>query len=276
MASPCEIHVETTDLAHANDLIHLGSSEAWRIEQKFSRYRDDNIIFRINHAHGEPVIVDPETASLLDFSAECYAISDGLFDVTSGILREAWHFDGSDRLPDVTKIKFLLSRIGWQKLSWEKPCLILPAQMELDFGGIGKEYAVDRVLSLLTAQTSCPVLVNFGGDLHASGPREGQQAWITGIENPADEQIPINMLELYQGALATSGDAFRYLEKDGVRYGHILNPMTGWPADNAPHSVTVAAQNCTQAGILATLAMLHGEEAEVFLESQQVRSWVYR
>ena len=148
--------------------------------------------------------------------------------------------------------------------------------MQLDFGGIGKEYAVDRTLGLLCERSDVPMLVNFGGDLHCSGPRSSQQPWMTGIENPSLAGGAMSTLQLYRGALATSGDAFRYLEKDGVRYSHILNPRTGWPVGDSPHSVTVAAENCTEAGILATLAMLHGSEAEQFLDSQQVKYWVFR
>ena len=276
MASPCEVLIETGDEALAGELIRLAADEAWRIEAKFSRDSDDNIMHRINNSRGAALEVDEETARLLDFAARCYELSDGLFDVTSGILRFAWHFDGSDRIPEQRLIDGLLERIGWPKLTWKAPSLTLPAGMQLDFGGIGKEYAVDRTLGLLRQECKLPLLVNFGGDLHCSGPRADGQPWTTGIENPVREGSALNTLQLFRGALATSGDAYRYLEKDGVRYGHVLNPKTGWPDPAAPRSVTVAAENCTDAGILATLAMLHGGDAEEFLESQQIRYWVFR
>jgi len=275
MASPCEILIETTDKKLAGEIIHLGAAEAWRIETKYSRYRTDNIIHRINTAHGQSITVDDETASLLDFASDCYQLSDGLFDITSGVLRRVWNFDGGDSLPPSADVEALLELVGWGKLHWENPVLTLAENMQLDFGGIGKEYAVDKVLVMLQQQTEQPVLVNLGGDLHTSGCRAGQKPWITGIENPLNPGGAYNTLQLYQGALATSGDVFRYLEKDGVRYSHILNPITGWPVANAPHSVTVAAENCTEAGILATLAMLQGDQAEAFLESQQVKHWIY-
>ena len=276
MASPCEVLLETDDVVAAEALVEIAAEEAWRIETKFSRYREDNIMHRINNLQGGSIEVDEETARLLDFSARCYAISDGLFDVTSGILRFAWHFDGGDRIPDQRLIEGLLGRIGWPRISWESPRLSVPKGMQLDFGGIGKEYAVDRTLGLLKDNTDVPALVNFGGDLHCSGPRQDQQPWTTGIENPLQQGDALNMLQLFQGALATSGDAFRYLEKDGVRYSHIINPKTGWPDLGSPHSVTVAAENCVEAGILSTLAMLHGEDAEEFLQTQQVKYWVFR
>lgn len=276
MASPCEVLIETQDKPLASKLTDIAATEAWRIECKFSRYKKENIIHRINNAMGKTIEVDEETSKLLNFSHQCYELSDGLFDITSGILRKAWTFDGSDHLPEQSQIDPLLELIGWQKLNWADPFLSMPSGMQIDFGGIGKEYAVDRVLGLLISQSSCPLLVNFGGDLHASGARSQQRPWITGIENPMQPGDACNTLELYQGALATSGDAFRFLEKDSIRYSHVLNPKTGWPATEAPHSITVAAENCTQAGILATLAMLQGRMAEAFLDSQQVKYWAYR
>jgi thiamine biosynthesis lipoprotein len=276
MASPCELLVETDDAELARDLVDLAATEAWRIEKKFSRYRQDNIIHQINNAQGNAVTVDDETAKLLDFSAHCYEISNGLFDVTSGILCKAWHFDRSDRLPEPVAVEQLLQHVGWHKLQWRNPQLIMPDGMQLDFGGIGKEYATDKVLGILMQHCVLPLLVNFGGDLHCSGPRRFQQPWSTGIENPLQKGHAVNTLQLYRGALATSGNTFRYLQKDGKRYSHILNPKTGWPDTESPRSVTVAAENCTEAGILATLAMLHGREAEQFLEAQQVRYWIFR
>jgi thiamine biosynthesis lipoprotein len=84
------------------------------------------------------------------------------------------------------------------------------------------------------------------------------------------------ILELERGALATSGDSRRFLIKDGVRYGHILNPRTGWPVANSPRSVTVAASSCTEAGLLSTLALLQGAGAKQYLEEQGVRYWLHQ
>ena len=200
-------------------------------------------------------------------------MSDGLFDVTSGVLRYAWKFDGSDRVPGPAAIERLLPLIGFSKLQWQSPHLVVPADMELDFGGIGKEYAVDRAYDLLAARETGPFMVNFGGDLRANrAPPSG--SWQIGVERPDSDREAALMLSLEHGAVATSGDSRRYLLKDGVRYGHILNPRTGWPVPGAPRSVTVAASSCTEAGLLSTLALLHGEEARTFLEEQGVRYWL--
>lgn len=275
MASPCEVLVDCDDQALALSICEAVMQEALRIEKKFSRYRDDNIIFRINNSKGNAVEVDEELARLLDFANQCYELSDGLFDITSGVLRKIWRFDGSNNIPARKQAKALLPLVGWKKVSWQAPVLILPAGMEIDLGGIGKEYAVDNAARIAKDIADVPVLVNFGGDLFASKPPRNKNHWQVGVEAIGGSSKNA-LIQLQQGALATSGDARRFLEKDGVRYSHVLNPVTGWPVSHAPHSVTVAAKTCIEAGFLSTLAMLKGKEAENFLKSQEVLHWVQR
>jgi FAD:protein FMN transferase len=170
MASPCEVLVVTDDARIALAVGQVAAQEALRIEAKFSRYRDDSVLAQLHRQQGRPVAVDAETALLIDFAAQCHALSGGMFDITSGVLRRAWKFDGSDKLPSADAVAALLPLVGFHRLTWERPMLTLPQGMELDFGGIGKEYAVDRVLALLCEQFDLPMLVNFGGDLCANRP----------------------------------------------------------------------------------------------------------
>ncbi len=293
MASPCEIIIDDPSEQLAHRLTGIAQQEALRIQNTFSRYQQNNIVWRINHAQGEVITVDDETALLLDFAELCHQLSDGLFDITSGVLRRAWTFDGSDKLPSQTQIDALLPLVGWKKILWKKPQLSIPIGMEIDFGGIGKEYAVDRVLQLLRHETHAPVLVNFGGDLAVSGARRQNQSWQVGIETPSTttntqvlsppeaathsgKKIAANILELSAGALATSGDSRRFLWRDGIRYSHILNPFTGYPVQDAPRSITVAGSNCVQAGMLATFGLLQGAAAEKFLHEQEAIFWCLR
>jgi len=284
MASPCELLIETTQARLAQQFTEVAQHEAKRIEHKFSRYRPDNIVHKINNANGATIKVDNETADLLDYAQQCYQLSEGFFDITSGVLREAWRFDCSDKIPSKQKVREVLKYVGWQKLHWSRPEITMPAKMQIDFGGIGKEYAVDRAALILKQTSKASILLNFGGDIIVTRPRKNGKGWHIGIENPSlvnttenrcinseGRKIAIQHLELAQGAVATSGDAQRYLLKDGIRYSHILDPHTGWPIQNAPHSVTVIADTCTDAGILATLAILHGAQAEAFLDTQEVR-----
>ncbi|HOY23116.1 MAG TPA: FAD:protein FMN transferase, partial [Cellvibrio sp.] len=246
MASTCEIIIDSSEQELAQKLTKIAQHETLRIQQKFSRYQKDNLLWQINHANGAVINIDSETAHLLDFADQCFQLSDGYFDITSGCLRRAWTFDGSDKLPSEESVNALLPFVGWKKVSWKKQRdensqLQMPAGMEIDFGGIGKEYAVDSVLRLLSAQTNTPILVNFGGDLAVTGARKNGAAWQVGIETlDADEHMnkqatkqADKILEISAGALATSGDSRRFLIANNQRYGHILNPFTGWPIMDA-------------------------------------------
>ncbi len=273
MASPCEVLMEVDSKKQAQTILQAVASEAFRVERKFSRYLSGNIIGQINSAKGRATEVDEETARLLDFADQLYLMSDGLFDITSGVLRQAWHFDGSDRLADEEAVKHLLKQVGWQRCQWNDRQLTLKPGMEIDLGGIGKEYAVDRCLQIVQNLTSESVLINFGGDLICSGKRRDQKFWSVGRLITGKEQA-VALFQLYKGAIATSGDANRYLLSKGKRYSHVLNPKTGWPVEGAPHTVSVASNTCVEAGMFSTLAMLQGNQAKTFLKHQGVAYWV--
>jgi len=283
MASPCEVLVETDSSILANKLGKAVADEVWRIEDKYSRYSSSSACGNINNSQGKPIAIDQETFLLLNFAEQCYQVSNGLFDITSGVLRKVWRFDGSDSLPTKKQVNTCLAYIGWQKVFYDQHHITLDKGMELDFGGIGKEYAVDKAIIIAKKITKLPVLVNLGGDLAATSPRNNNQAWQVGIEHPdffnkstGKHEIKTVIVSLLKGALATSGDANRFLLKEGKRYSHILNAQTGWPIENAPHSITVVAPQCIQAGILATLALMQGSKAEKFLTEQEIKHWAIR
>jgi len=276
MASPCELIVDSQSHIILNVAADIAYREALRIENTFSRYLDNNVIARINNANGEPVEVDDETANLLDFAHQCFEISDGLFDITSGVLRRAWRFDDKQQLPKKSDTDALLPLVGWQKVTWKRPSITLPTGMQLDFGGIGKEYAVDRTVNLIKNAIDCAFLVNYGGDLHASEAPSRGKPWSIGIEHYQHGGQAVSAIQLLRGALTTSGDTYRFIQKEGIRYGHVLHPATGWPVADAPHSVSVMSNTCTEAGILSTLAMLQGKNAEQFLRKQEVKFWCQR
>jgi thiamine biosynthesis lipoprotein len=275
MASPCEVLLDTPDLSQARRLGEIAATEAWRIERKYSRYRDDSVITRLNRSAGRPVALDQETALLLQFAARCHELSDGAFDITSGVLRRAWRFDGTGAVPEAAQVQALLRHVGFDRLVFSDGKLVVPQGMELDFGGIGKEYAVDRALALVAAEFDGAVLVNFGGDIAANqAPVDGP--WQVGVERPDAHGQARLLLDFSRGGLATSGDTHRFFEHSGKRYGHILDVRTGWPIQDAPRSVTVAAGSCVEAGMIATLAMLQGAGAEAFLAGQGVPNWCLR
>ena len=275
MASPCEVLIDCAPASLAQEVLDTVAAEAWRIERRFSRYRADSTVHRINESAGSEMVVDEESANLLDFAATLTRLSDGAFDITSGVLRKAWTFDGGKDVPSQAQIDALLESVGWHRVEWRRPVLRLRAGMQIDLGGIGKEYAVDAAATLvekIAPGLSC--LINFGGDVAVRNSRQDGKPWRVGIESCARMGTAQRVVQLSHGALATSGDSRRFVFRGGHRYSHILDARTGWPVRNAPHSITVAADTCTQAGTLTTLAMLQGKHAENMLQASGLQYWL--
>lgn len=264
-----EIQLFADSGADAQAAFDAAAAEVHRIESLWSRYRADSIVTRINEAAGRsPVTVDEETAALLDYAAAAWQESAGLFDITSGVLRRVWDFS-SRRIPSAAAVDACLPLVGWDKVIWRRPEIYLPLPgMQIDFGGLGKEYAADRAAGELL-RLGCSAMINLGGDIVASAPRPGDEPWQIGIRDPHAAGRLSGHLPLYSGALATSGDYERCIDVAGRRYGHILNPHTGWPVAGGPASVSVIAQNCLVAGTLATIAMLQGAAAKQWLEAAE-------
>ena len=265
MGSPCEVRVYGG--AEAEATLMAARAEVARLEVKYSRYRDDSLTARINQSAGDDtgVEVDAETAHLLDYADSCFRQSDGLFDITSGILRRAWNFK-SGKLPAQAELDALLPLVGWRQVRWRSPLVVLPKPgMQLDFGGYVKEYAVDRVAELCRARGAQHGLVDLGGDLAVIGPHPNGKPWRVGVRDPRDPEHALGSLPLGWGAIASSGDYERCMVVDGVRYGHILDPRTGWPVRGLA-SVTIAASHCLVAGTLTTIAMLKGERGAAWLD----------
>jgi thiamine biosynthesis lipoprotein len=265
MGTRCETQLYATQPEQAARVAAAVQADVERLEAQYSRYRDASLLARINRvaASGGRIEVDAETAHLLDYAATCYAESNGLFDITSGVLRRAWDFK-SPRLPDPHVLDGLLRHVGWQRLRWHKPVLEFPEPgLELDFGGIVKEYAADRAATLCRAHGVEHALINLGGDIRVAGPHPDGGPWRIGIRDPRDGGV-LQTLELYSGALASSGDYERCILIDGLRYGHILDPRTGWPVRHMA-AVSVVADFCVIAGSAATIGMLFGESGAQWL-----------
>lgn len=268
MGSPCEVKLYAPSRAAARRIAAAVMAEVERLERRYSRYRDDSFLAEINRvaAVGGRIAVDPETSGLLDYVATCHRESDGLFDITSGVLRQVWRFKQKS-LPDPAALAAVLGRVGWQRLRWRSPWLeFTVAGMELDFGGAVKEYAVDRAAALCWEAGVQHGLVNLGGDIKIIGPHPDGSPWSIAIRHPRDPTSSIRTLALRHGALASSGDYERCLVIDGVRYGHILNPKSGWPVRHLA-AVSVAADFCVVAGSASTIAMLKEEAGPSWLEA---------
>ena len=268
MGGPCRLRLEVEDEAQSRAAIEAAEVEVRRLEKKYSRYLDDSLTSRINRAAGtgEAVPVDAETAGLLDYADTVWRESDGLFDLTSGVLRKAWDFR-SGRLPQQEVIDALLPLVGWERVERNDTGVYLPDNgMELDFGGCVKEYAVDSAAAQLRGAGVQAALVDLAGDMAAVGTPAGSNGWPVGIRHPRGGDDALAGVTLPEGALASSGDYERCMVVDGRRYGHLLDPRTGWPVSGLI-AVSVLAPQCLVAGGSATVAMLKPvEEGLAWLE----------
>jgi thiamine biosynthesis lipoprotein len=262
MGGPCEVRLYAADAVHAETWAAAAKAEILRLEQRYSRYREDSLTTRVNRSAGDArgVEVDAESAGLLDYAQTAWAQSEGLFDITSGVLRRVWDFKAG-RIPAPEELAAILPLVGWDRLRWDKPRLVLPvAGMELDFGGYVKEYAADRAAQAARAAGARHGFVELAGDIALVGPHPDGAPWNIGIRHPRYPERAMASIPLASGAIASSGDYERYFELDGKRYCHVLNPKTGWPVQGLA-SVSVVAEQCLVAGTASTIAMLKGTQA---------------
>lgn len=276
MGTRCETQVYAANATDAARAAAAVQADVDRLEARYSRYRATSYLAQINRvaAAGGSISVDAETAHLLDYAATCHAESKGLFDITSGVLRRAWDFR-SGTLPDRRNVDALLQHVGWHRLRWHAPVLEFPEPgLELDFGGIVKEYAADRAATICREHGAPHALINLGGDIRGAGPHPDGSPWRIALRDPRRSGGVLRTLDLFAGALASSGDYERCIEIDGVRYGHILNPLTGWPVRHMA-AVSVAADFCVIAGSAATIAMLLEERGAEWLQQLGLpHAWV--
>jgi len=276
MGSPCEVKFYYKDKEGAKDVSKDVIDDVQRIENRYSRYRDDSVLSEINRVadKGGQIAVDEETAALLNYANTCYQQSGGLFDISSGILRRAWDFK-AQTIPKQSEIKRLLKSVGWRKVKLQvgRVSFSVP-NMQLDFGGIAKEYAVDRAATICWQRGVRHGLVNLGGDIKVIGPHADGKPWVVGVSHPRKSGELLTSINVYSGAVASSGDYERCIMINGKRYSHVLNPRTGWPVSGLA-SVTVNAEQCVIAGSACTITMLMESRGKAWIEKLGLRCiWV--
>ena len=267
MGSACEVVLAASSVHDAQRLAQMAIDEVLRIERKYSRYKTESLIANINQQAGlRPVVCDDETWALLQYASKLHEQSQGLFDITSGVFRQAWNFQ-VPAIPSADKLDALRAKVGWHKVVLKDQSIALPsAGMEIDLGGFGKEYAADRAAQVLQAQGVVSGYVNLAGDMRFLGPKPTGEPWMIGIQDPRHANQVVATLPITQGGLATSGDYERYFEVNGERYCHVLNPFTGQPV-KFWRSVSVTAPAAVVAGCTSTMTMLKEEEGLAFLQA---------
>ena len=257
MGSPCELKL-SGEPGFCQQVAADCQREAARFETQYSRFTTDSITAQINAAAGGSVVpIDAECRAILAYAGVCWGLSDGLFDITSGVLRRVWT-KGRLQLPTPDELRPILALIDWQKveLSDAGVRLGMPG-MEIDLGGVVKEYAADALAQRIREAGVQHAVVNLGGDIFCVGTNPEGLPWRIGIKDP-DGRGAIAQVGIANAGLATSGGYERYFEIDGKRFSHLLNPATGMPVESLA-SVSVIAEQSVVAGSIATIALLKGQ-----------------
>jgi len=272
LGTTCEIQFVCADNTLATHFENEAIAWVADFEARYSRFRPDSVISCINAAAGHAwVEIDEEMDRLLDFCASVHFLSQATLDVTATPVLRLWDYKApAPRLPSDADVAAALRLVGWSKVQRAPGRVFLPEPgMALDFGGWGKEYAVDAVAALARSLGIARALVDFGHDLHAVGAAPGKPGWHIGLEDPSNPTGPCRgSLAVTDLAIASSGDYLRGFTVNGQRYGHIVDPRTGRPVANGCRQVTVAAPTCLQAGILSTTLFILGPTEGLRLAGQ--------
>jgi len=232
-----------------------------RFEARYSRFLSDSIVGQINTAAGgDWVEFDAEAEHLFGMCDQMHALSHGIFDPASLPLLRLWTWKATPpAVPAPAAIEAARGLCGWENVHRRPFNIRLPRRgMGIDLGGIGKEYAVDRLVRMALDRGITDVMIDIGQDLRVRGQPPGRESWCIGLEDPDNPGQCWTALHLTEHAVATSGDYVRRFTHEGRHYGHILDPRTGWPVANGCQAATVIAPNCVLAGILSTAAFILG------------------
>lgn len=273
MASPCTLQLYAADEAQAQKVFCEIESNTKRFETRYSRYLPFSIVSKINSAGGKAIKVDEETAKLLDFATIAWKVSGGLFDITSGAFRTIWDFK-SGKIPTRKQIKQVLPLVGWEKVQWDGKTIQMPAGMQIDFGGIVKEYATDAARTTAEKMGIEHGVIELGGDISVIGPHPNGAPWKIALQHPDNKHIEV-VVEIGRGCVASSGDYERFFEKDGKRFCHIISPINGHSAEGVA-GVSVIAPHCVMAGTITTTALLKGpQQALQYLAETGLHHQIY-
>jgi FAD:protein FMN transferase len=271
LGTPCAIQFRCLD--QKTSLKFLADALGWlgTYEAKFSRFRADSMVSRINQAAGEKwVPVDREMEQMLDMAEAMHALTGGLLDPTVLPLLLVWDWKKvHEVLPTEAEVQKALALSNWKEVERKPGKIFLPREgMGLDFGGFGKEHAVDQIIAIARKFGIQDILVDLGRDIFALGGNGAHPFWHVGIQDGIKTDQCVGGLAVSGYAVCASGDYARRFEHNGQRYGHILDRRTGWPVSHGLRAVTVLAPTCLVAGIYATCVFVMGRrEGLQFAES---------
>lgn len=272
LGSPFEITVVATDSIQANSYIDLAVSEVKRIENLISDWIPTTQISKVNQNAGiAPVKVDLEVYELVERATKISKLTSGAFDISYASMDKIWKFDGSMKeMPTPEAIKKSVEKVGYQNiiLNPKDTTIFLKNQgMKLGLGGIGQGYIADKIKIVLQEKGCTSGLVNVSGDINTWGTQPNGDTWTVGIVNPMNKNKIFATFPLNDSAVETSGSYEKFVTFNGIRYTHIIDPRTGYPASGIV-SVSVFAKQTELADALATGIFVLGVEVGLDLVNQ--------
>lgn len=272
LGSPFEVTVVAKDTVQANFYIDLAIAESKRIENLISDWIPTTQISEVNKNAGiKPVKVSKEVFELVQRAIKISELTSGAFDISYASMDKIWKFDGSMiKMPTAEMIKNSVSKIGYKKIIMnpEQQTIFLKDQgMKLGLGGIGQGYIADKAKELLFSKGCLAGIINVSGDISAWGKKADGTTWKVGIVNPMNKDKVFATFPLEDNAVETSGSYEKFVVFNGVRYSHIIDPRTGYPASGIV-SVSVFAKQTEIADAMATGIFVLGVEIGLDLVNQ--------
>lgn len=248
------------DGTDAKEALKKAEDRMAELESEWSVTDEDSEIYKVNHSGGKPVTVSSETAQIISYALDMAEKTEGALEPTIYPVLTAWGFTTDEnRIPGDEELKALLSRVDYKRVRLSDNQVILPEGMELDLGAVGKGYAADVVTGFLKDEGITSALLDLGGNIQTIGRKPSGEGWRLGIRNPFGEGALSVLSVSGDTAVVTSGSYERYfVGDDGKEYGHIIDPVTGYPVENELASVTIIAKEGKLADALSTSMLVKG------------------
>ncbi len=271
--APCDIKFYFIDDVRAKEIIDVIDLELTRLDSLLNYFSDKSLVSELNR--NLRVKAPGDIIYLFSLCDSVSRLTNGLFDISIAPLVEGWGFyEGKKRVPDSFEIERLKGLVNFRKIQIKDDSIIIEKGMKIDLAGIAQGYAADRVGMILRQRSVRSAIINIGGEILGIGESPRGRPWRVGIKNPRGKGI-IETIELKDSAVSTSGDYEKFFIIDHKRYCHIINPKTGFPAQDFA-SVTICAKSAGFADALATAVSIMGRERAIkFLDSLKIHSIIY-
>lgn len=271
----CEISVYNMNKSQANKVLTKAFDKINHMEDLMSRTVKGSDVYKINHAGGKYVKVSNETLEVIKLAINMSKASNGKFDITLGKISEMWNFNGDNpKVPKDSDIKSALACVGYQNIQIDGNKVRLKnTGAHMDLGGVAKGYIADQVTDVLESNDVDSAIINLGGNVVAIGKKSSAKKFVIGVERPYSDRTEIvGSVEAEDKTLVTSGIYERFYEEDGVKYHHVLDPATGYPAKTDLEAVTIVADkgNSGFCDAMSTACLILGEkDAKAFVAKMQ-------